>query len=118
MISTKVWILVLIMMIYILLGCIMDAIALTVVTIPIFFPVILALGFDPVWFGVLNAIKGEAAVITPPIGVNAFVVAGVVKERIETVFAGIWPFLLAILVALSLNIAFPQIALTLVGMME
>lgn len=114
----RIWILVLIMLIYMFLGCIMDAMALTIVTIPIFFPVILALGFDPVWFGVLNAIKGEAAVITPPIGINVFVVAGVAKERIETVFAGIWPFFLAILVALALNIAFPQISLFLPKIMR
>ena len=92
--------------------------ALTVLTIPIFFPVILSLGFDPVWFGVLIAIKGEAAVITPPIGINVFVIAGVAKERIETVFAGVIPFFIAILVALALNIAFPQIALFLPNLMK
>ena len=111
-------VLVIIMVIYIFLGCIMDAIALTVLTIPIFFPVILALGFDPIWFGGLVCIKGEAAVLTPPIGINVFVIAGVAKEPIETVFAGIIPFFLAIIAALALNIAFPQIALTLPNMMD
>ncbi|SMX51260.1 TRAP transporter large permease [Actibacterium lipolyticum] len=104
--------LVLILLSYVVLGMFLDGLAMLVVTIPIYYPIILGLGFDPIWFGVIAVIVIEMGMITPPVGLNVFVVKGVAKDvPMKTIFAGVFPFLAAMIVCLVLIILFPQIAL-------
>lgn len=106
-------------LIYLFLGCFLDAISMMVLTMPVIFPVVLALGFDPIWFGVMAVLMMEAGLITPPMGLNIFTVAGVAKDvSIETIFRGVLPFILAILAVVVLIAVFPQVALFLPGMMS
>ena len=105
-------ILVVILFIYLLLGCFIDALALILLTVPIFYPVAVQLGFDPIWFGVIIVLALGMGVITPPVGANVYVVAGVDRETpVMTIFKGAWPFLLAIFVCMGILIVFPEIAL-------
>jgi C4-dicarboxylate transporter DctM subunit len=95
-----------------ILGCFVDAMALIVLLVPIFYPLVIQLGYDPIWFGVIITIFSMIAVVTPPVGVNAYVVKGLFKEiPLETVFKGIFPFLIPFTIATVLTIAAPQIAL-------
>lgn len=111
-------ILALIVLIYLLLGCFLDAISMMILTLPVLFPVILNLGFDPIWFGVVCILMMGAGMITPPVGLTVFTVASIVKDtKIEEVFKGALPFLAAILLVTFLITLFPQIALFLPGMM-
>jgi len=97
---------------YLVLGMFLDGLAMLVVTIPIYFPVVVGLGFDPIWFGVVAVIVIEMGMITPPVGLNVFVVRGVAGDvPLATIFAGVIPFLLAMIVTLVLIILFPGIAL-------
>ena len=89
----------------------MDAMGLIVVTIPIFFPVVQELGFDPIWFGVIVVLVGETGVITPPVGVNVFVIKGIGPDiPLQNIFRGIVPFLIALIIFTILLMFFPQIA--------
>ena len=99
---------------YLILGCFMEGYAMLVLTMPIFFPVIVTLGFDPIWFGVLVVIMLEMGLITPPVGINVFIVKSVAPsvELIE-IFRGVLPFLLAMVILVAAIIAMPQIVLTL-----
>ena len=100
-----------IVLIYFIGGFFMDAMGLIVVTIPIFFPIVMKLGFDPIWFGVIIVLVGEMGVITPPVGVNVFVIKGIAPDvPLETIFKGIFPFLVALIVATFIIVVFPQIA--------
>ncbi len=110
-------ILILILLMYIPLGMVMDAMAMVLLTIPIIFPIITGLGFDPIWFGVLIVLVFEMALITPPVGMIVYVVQGVTKVPLEEVFRGNMPFLVAMIAALALLLAFPQISLWLPGTM-
>lgn len=104
-------ILVLIISVYFFGGFFMDSMALIVVTIPIFFPVVQNMGFDPIWFGVLIVLTGEMGVITPPVGVNVFVIKGISRDLpLETIFKGILPFLAALIIFEAFLIFFPSIA--------
>lgn len=99
---------------YLVLGMFMDGLSMLVITIPIVFPVIVSLGFDPIWFGVVAVIVIEMGMITPPVGLNVFVVRAVAGDvPLTTIFAGVLPFLIAMIVGLLLIIAFPGIALLL-----
>lgn len=101
-----------IIVIFLLLGCVMDCYAIMILTVPIIFPVIKEMQFDPVWFGVLMVIVLEVGLITPPVGLNVFVLKSAAPDVPLTVlFRGIGPFLLAALFAIILIIVFPQIAL-------
>ncbi|MFV0439039.1 MAG: TRAP transporter large permease [Desulfopila sp.] len=103
--------------IYLIGGCFMDSLALVTLTIPIFFPIVSALAFDPIWFGVIIVLVAEMGVITPPVGVNVYVIKGIVPEvPLETIFKGVLPFTLAVLVCIALVLIFPQIALFLPGL--
>lgn len=105
--------LVIILLTYVVLGMFLDGLAMLVITVPIYYPVIVALGFDPIWFGVIAVIVIEMGMITPPVGLNVFVVRNVAGDvALSTVFRGVLPFLLAMIACLLLIIAFPQIALT------
>jgi C4-dicarboxylate transporter, DctM subunit len=97
--------------IYFVGGFFMDSMALIVVTIPIFFPIVERLGFDPIWFGVLIVLTGEMGVITPPVGVNVFVIKGITPDiPLQVIFRGIMPFLLALMIFTGLLMFFPQMA--------
>ncbi len=110
-------VLLLILFVYFLLGLFIDALALVLMTTPIFYPIILQLGYDPVWFGVIVVLALGMGVITPPVGANVYVVAGVAKDLdVMEIFSGVWPYLLAIIVCLIILIIFPGIALFLPGL--
>ena len=97
---------------YLALGCVLDGLSLTVLTVPVLTPVVVNLGYDPVWFGVIVMLVTEAGLITPPIGMNCYVVQGVRGAgRLDDVFIGVLPFLGAMLAVIALLIAFPGIAL-------
>jgi C4-dicarboxylate transporter DctM subunit len=108
-----------IILIYIALGCVMDCYAIMILTVPILFPVIEALGFDPIWFGVLMVIVLEVGLITPPVGLNVFVLKGAAPEvPLTTIFRGIWPFLIAALLCIIIITIFPNIVLFLPSLMK
>jgi C4-dicarboxylate transporter, DctM subunit len=105
-------VLALIMLMYIALGCLMDSLAMIILTIPIIFPVIVQLGFDPIWFGVIIVMTVELGLIHPPVGMNVFVIKSVVQEvTFSTIFRGVLPFIVTDLVRLVILIAFPILAL-------
>jgi C4-dicarboxylate transporter, DctM subunit len=105
-------VLALIMLMYLLLGCLMDALAMVILTVPIMFPVILSLGFDPIWFGVIIVMTVELGLIHPPVGMIVFVIKSVVHDvDFLTIFKGVLPFILTDLLRLTILIAFPMIAL-------
>jgi tripartite ATP-independent transporter DctM subunit len=107
-----------IIVVYIILGCVMDCYAIMILTVPIIFPVIQAMQFDPIWFGVLMVIVLEVGLITPPVGLNVFVLkAAAPNVPLTVIFQGIWPFLLAALLCIFILALFPQIALFLPSMM-
>jgi tripartite ATP-independent transporter DctM subunit len=111
-------VLALIMVMYLLLGCLMDAMAMIILTVPIIFPVIMQLGFDPIWFGVIIVMTVELGLIHPPVGMNVFVIKSVVKDvSFSTIFRGVIPFVATDLIRLVILIAFPSIALWLPGRM-
>jgi tripartite ATP-independent transporter DctM subunit len=111
-------VLALIMLLYLVLGCLMDALAMIILTVPIIFPVIIALGFDPIWFGVLIVMTVELGLIHPPVGMNIFVIKSVVEDvRISTIFYGVLPFIITDILRLIILIAFPIIALYLPSQM-
>ncbi|MCX8118518.1 MAG: TRAP transporter large permease [Desulfobacterota bacterium] len=111
-------VLTIIILIYMLLGCFLDAISMMVLTMPVIFPVIKTLGFDPIWFGVICVIMMEAGLITPPVGLNVYTLAGVVKDvPMQTIFRGAAPFLFSMIAVVILITLFPKIALFLPSMM-
>lgn len=96
---------------YLIAGCFVDSLALVMLTVPIFYPVVLRLGYSPIWFGVLVVVITQMGVITPPVGVNVYVVSGIDRSiPIQSIFRGAMPFLLALFVAAMLLIFFPGIA--------
>lgn len=106
-----------IIVLYIIGGCFMDALALITLTVPIIYPVVIVLGYDPIWFGVIIVLVTEMGVITPPVGINVYVIKGIAQDvPLETIFKGIFPFLGAQIATIILLIAFPQIATFLPGM--
>ena len=89
----------------------MDSLAMIIFTIPILYPVVVGLGFDPIWFGVIIVLVCEMGAVTPPVGINVYVIKGVAPDvPMETIFKGIVPFFIAMLVCTALLLAFPQIA--------
>lgn len=110
----------LILFIYLVLGCFIDALALILLTIPIFLPVAVnVLGYDPIWFGVIIVMVVAMGVITPPVGMNVYIVKGVARTvPLEVIFSGIWPFLFAFIVCLALLIAFPSLVTFLPSLMH
>jgi C4-dicarboxylate transporter DctM subunit len=104
-------VMVIIVFIYFIGGFFMDSMALIVLTVPIFFPLVVKLGFDPIWFGVIIVLVGEMGVITPPVGVNVFVIKGIAPGvPLESIFKGIFPFLVALIIVTIILMIFPQIA--------
>lgn len=104
---------------YLIMGALMDEMAMILLTVPIFFPVSQALGFDPIWFGVIIVIVCQAGMIAPPVGINVFLLAGMNPDiPLASIYRGILPFLAAMVVLLALLIAFPDIALWLPRTMQ
>jgi tripartite ATP-independent transporter DctM subunit len=100
-----------ILLIYFVGGFFMDSMAFMVVTLPIFFPIVQKLGFDPIWFGVMMVLLGEMGVITPPVGVNVFVIKGIAPEvPLNQIFRGIFPFLYALILLTIVILIFPETA--------
>lgn len=111
------WVVLLIInVIWIILGCFLEVISIILITVPVFIPIAMALGFDPVWFGIMMVINMELAVITPPLGMNLFALKAILPhERIETIIRAALPSLAIVLGVLALVWIFPDIALVLVG---
>lgn len=108
----------LILLVYVFLGSAMEAVSIMLVVTPVVFPLVLAMGFDPIWFGVVMVIVVEMGFITPPEGVNMWVIKGIAKDiPLGTIFRGVVPFIIAQLVTIGILIAFPQIALVLPNLM-
>lgn len=102
----------LIIFVYLIGGCFMDALGLILLTVPIFFPVAVQLGFDPIWFGIIITRVTEIGVITPPVGMNVYVIKGVARDvPLSTIFKGITPFLIADIFSVLLLLFVPQITL-------
>jgi TRAP-type C4-dicarboxylate transport system permease large subunit len=107
-------ILLLILACYLVLGCFLEGFAMLVLSMPVFFPVITQLGIDPIWFGVLVVLTLEMGLISPPVGINVFIVKSVARDvPLGRIFRGVMPFWIAMLVTLGLLVAFPQISLLL-----
>ncbi len=112
-------IMLLIVLFYLIAGCFVDALALVLLTIPIFYPVVTNLGFDPIWFGVMIVLVTQMGTITPPVGVCVYVVSGIERDvPLETIFRGSMPFLLAMIAAAILLIAFPWLCLFLPNLLH
>ncbi|MCL1828562.1 MAG: TRAP transporter large permease [Oscillospiraceae bacterium] len=100
-----------IIIIYAVLGCIMDALPMILLTIPIFYPIILGLGFDGIWFGVIIVLVVNLGLITPPVGLNCYVIKGIAKDiPLQTIFKGALPFCFSMIATIALCTIFPQIA--------
>jgi C4-dicarboxylate transporter DctM subunit len=112
-------IMILTIIVYLFLGCIMDAGAMILLTIPVFFPLVMSLDFDPVWFGIIVTRVVEIGMITPPIGMNVYVIAGVAKDvPMSKIFKGIFPFLIADAIHVALLLLIPGIVLFLPSIMR
>jgi len=112
-------IIMMIIFVYMVGGCFIDALALIMLTVPIFYPVINSLGYDPMWFGVIIVMVTQIGVVTPPVGINVYVVSGVARDvPLHVIFKGVMPFLAALIIGTLLLIPFPEIALFLPGLMK
>ena len=108
-----------IILFYLFSGCFVDALALMLLTIPVFFPVVQALNYDPIWFGVIIVVVTQMGVISPPVGVNAYVVSGIARDiPLQTVFKGTMPFLGALIVAAIILVLFPSLSLFLPSLIK
>jgi len=115
----RIVILICILVLYIILGCVMNVLPVIILTLPVIFPTVMVLGYDPIWFGVIMVLIVQIGVITPPIGMNVFAISGVAKGvPLATIFRGIMPFWIAMMVAIAILIAFPQIALFLPNLLK
>jgi tripartite ATP-independent transporter DctM subunit len=107
------------MLIYVLLGTIMEELSMVLLTIPVFFPIVTQLGFDPVWFGVLIVLVVQIGLISPPVGMNLFVLNSLLKGvALRQIFRGVWIFVLALIVALAIVLEFQPLALWLPSFMK
>ena len=107
------------MLIYVVLGTVMEELTMVLLTIPLFFPIVTSLGFDPVWFGVLIVMIVQIGLISPPVGMNLFVLNSLLPNvGLGNIFKGCWPFVLVMIFVLGLLIAFPQLSLWLPSLIE
>jgi len=111
-------ILICIVIVLLILGCLMDSLAIVLLTVPVFYPLILELGFHPIWFGIIVVRVTEMGLITPPVGLNVFVLHGITSVPMHTIFRGVIPFLIADVLELALLISLPQLSLFLPGLMN
>jgi tripartite ATP-independent transporter DctM subunit len=105
-------------LLYIFLGCILDQIAILLLTLPITFPLVMSLGFDPIWFGVMITALAEIGLITPPVGLNCFIVSQVSKIPLEDVFKGASILLISEMIVMAMLLYWPEISLWLPSMMD
>lgn len=96
---------------YLVLGCFLDQLSILILTIPIVLPVVIGLGFDPIWFGIIVILLAEVGMVTPPVGLNVFIVAKKTNQPVEQVFSGVWPHVVAHLLLITILILWPQIIL-------
>jgi C4-dicarboxylate transporter, DctM subunit len=116
---SPIWVVAAICAIYVVLGTAMEELSMILLTIPVFFPLVVHLGFDPVWFGILIVVVVEIGLISPPVGMNLFVLKTLIPEvTTGTVFRGVMPFMIADVVRLAILVAFPVISLWLPSMMK
>jgi TRAP-type C4-dicarboxylate transport system permease large subunit len=107
------------MFIYVLLGTVMEELTMVLLTIPLFFPIVVQLGFDPVWFGVLIVMVIQIGLISPPVGMNLFVLNTLLPHvGLSNIFKGVWPMVLILIITLGILLAFPAISLWLPSMMD
>ena len=107
------------MVIYVILGTVMEELTMVLLTIPLFFPIVVALGFDPVWFGVLIVMVIQIGLISPPVGMNLFVINTLLpKVGLGSIFRGVWPFVVVQIVTLGFLLAFPSLSLWLPSFMK
>jgi tripartite ATP-independent transporter DctM subunit len=107
----RIYVLILILLVLLALGFFMDQLAILVLTVPITMPILLSLGYDPIWIGILYVKTAEIGLVTPPLGLNSFIVAATTKVPVGRVFSGIWPFVVVDLFVLAALVAFPEISL-------
>ncbi|SDO34768.1 TRAP transporter large permease [Desulforhopalus singaporensis] len=107
-----------IVVVVLILGCLMDSLAIVLLTVPVFYPLILELNFDPIWFGIIVVRVTEMGLITPPVGLNVFVLHGITGTPMQTIFKGVLPFLVADVIELILLISIPQLSLFLPNLMS
>lgn len=105
-------------LLYLVLGCFLDQLSILILTIPIVLPLVTRLGFDPIWFGILVIVLAEVGMVTPPVGLNVFVVAKSTNTPVEEVFAGVWPHVVAHILLIIVFIVFPQLILWLPSTMQ
>jgi len=116
---SPVLIMFMIILVYIIGGCFIDSLALIMLTVPIFYPLVLQLGFDPIWFGVIIVMVTQVGVLTPPVGASVYVVSGIARNvPLEVIFKGVTPFIIALLTGILLIVLFPKIALFLPQMVR
>lgn len=107
------------MLIYVMLGTVMEELSMVLLTIPLFFPIVVGLGFDPVWFGVLIVMVIQIGLISPPVGMNLFVLNTLLPEvKLGTIFRGVWPFVVVQVLMLCVLVAFPMLSLWLPSFMK
>jgi C4-dicarboxylate transporter DctM subunit len=103
----------------VLLGTVMEELTMVLLTIPLFFPIVVALGFDPVWFGVLIVMVIQIGLISPPVGMNLFVINTLLpRVGLGNIFRGVWPFVVVQIIALGILLAFPFLSLWLPSFMN
>ncbi len=111
-------VIVIILIFYILLGCVLESVAIILVTVPVFLPIVTALGYDPVWYGILMVVVVEVGLITPPVGLNIFVIRAQLPDiPLGVIFRGIGPFLVANTILIAALLIFPELALWLPGLL-
>jgi len=116
---TPIWIVVAMMAVYVVMGMVMEELTMVLLTIPLFFPIVVDLGFDPVWFGVLIVMVVQIGLVSPPVGMNLFVIHGLLPEvRLGAIFKGVWPLVLAMVITLGLLISYPEISLLLPSLID
>ena len=104
---------------YIVLGALMDELAMILLTVPIFFPVVTAIGYDPIWFGVVIVVVVQIGLVAPPVGLNVFVIGGMARDvPLATIYRGVMPFLVAMIVLLVILTLWPGLALLLPNQMR
>lgn len=109
-IGSPVGVFIFVVVIYLILGCFFDAVSMIVLTVPLFLPVVQSIGFSKVWFGIVVTLCMEAGLLTPPVGVNLFILQGVTGESLESIVKGSWPFVAMIIVLLVIIYIWPPIA--------
>ena len=116
---SRMGILLAILVVFLLLGCVMDSMAIILIFVPLFMPTLVAQGFDLVWFGIIVVVLTEIGLITPPVGMNVFVLkANLPKVPVGTIFRGLVPFMAVDILRLAVLVAFPPISLVLVQWMK